>query len=122
MNILICEDDPIIAMDLAWTLEDLGHKVLGTVASSAHCLSRCAGGRPDPVPDLVTVDLTLLDGRTGLGLVEALAGLGIPSIIVSGEARLVPQPTAARAVLEKPFNEGLLARALAEVERSGPEA
>lgn len=113
MNVLVCEDDPIIAMDLSFTLEDLGHKVIGTVASSRQCLSRCAS---DP-PDLVTVDLTLLDGRTGLRLVDLLAELGIPTIIVSGEAHLVPRPTSARAVLEKPFSEALLARALADVER-----
>jgi two-component system, response regulator PdtaR len=64
------------------------------------------------------VDLTLADGRTGLGLVASLAGLGIPSIIMSGEARLVPRPTPARAVLEKPFNEGHLARAIREVEEA----
>jgi CheY-like chemotaxis protein len=113
MNVLVCEDDPIIAMDLSLTLEDLGHKVIGTVANSRQCLSRCASDRPD----LVTVDLTLLDGRTGLRLVDLLAELGIPTIIVSGEARLVPRPTSARAVLEKPFSEDLLARALADVER-----
>ncbi|MBP1807279.1 response regulator [Rubellimicrobium aerolatum] len=112
MNILICEDDPIIAMDLAWTLEELGHAVLGTVASAAQCLSRCEERRPD----LVTVDLTLIDGRTGLGLVAALAERGIPSIIVSGEARLVPRPTPALAVLEKPFREDLLARALSDLD------
>jgi CheY-like chemotaxis protein len=42
MNVLVCEDDPIIAMDLSFTLEDLGHNVVGTVASSRQCLSRCA--------------------------------------------------------------------------------
>ena len=116
MNILICEDDPVIAMDLAWTLEELGHVVMGTVTSAVQCLTRCAISRPD----LVTVDLTLTDGRTGLGLVDTLAQLGIPSIIVSGEARLVPQPTRARAVVEKPFNERLVAGALATVD-AGPK-
>lgn len=116
MNILICEDDAIIAMDLAWTLEELGHRVLGTVASSVQCLQRCSSCRPD----LVTVDLTLTDGRTGLGLVASLADLGIPSIIVSGEARLVPRPTPAHAVVEKPFNERHLAQAIRNVEGARP--
>lgn len=62
------------------------------------------------------VDLNLADGRTGLGLVNTLADLCIPSVIVSGETHTLPATTWAKAVVSKPFDENLLAQALADVE------
>ena len=67
-------------------------------------------------PDLVMVDLNLADGCTGLDLVNTLADLCIPSVIVSGETHTLPETTWAKAVVSKPFDETLLAQALAEVE------
>jgi CheY-like chemotaxis protein len=67
-------------------------------------------------PDLVMVDLNLAEGRTGLALVNTLADLCIPSVIVSGETHTLPETTWAKAVVSKPFNEAMLAQALAAVE------
>lgn len=114
MNVLICEDNAVIAMDLWWMLQELGHTVFGTVATARECLETAARTRPD----LVLVDLTLRDGMTGLDLVEALARIDIATIIISGEARLVPPTTSARAVMEKPFDEDLVALAIAKVKRA----
>ena len=112
MNILIIEDNPIIAMDLSWMLEDLGHRVCGTADTSIKGIEECAINRPD----LVMVDLNLADGRTGLTLVNTLADLCIPSVIVSGETHTLPETTWAKAVVSKPFDESLIAEALAQVE------
>ncbi|EYD78406.1 Two-component response regulator [Rubellimicrobium mesophilum DSM 19309] len=112
MNILICEDNPIIAMDLGCMLEDMGHHVCGTADTSIKGIQQCALKKPD----LVMVDLNLADGRTGLDLVNALADLCIPSVIVSGETHTLPTTTWAKAVVSKPFNEPLLTQALADVE------
>jgi hypothetical protein len=59
------------------------------------------------------VDLNLADGRTGLGLVEALAQLQVPTIIVSADAHALSKATSAKAVLGKPFDEAGLAQAVA---------
>jgi CheY-like chemotaxis protein len=112
MNILICEDNPIIAMDLSWMLEDLGHHVCGTADTAIKGMEECAFNRPD----LVMVDLNLAEGRTGLALVNTLADLSIPSVIVSGETQTLPRTTWAKAVVSKPFSEAILAQALAAVE------
>src|SRR5687768_14268489 len=112
MNILICEDNPIVAMDLGWMLQDMGHRVCGTASTSVMGMEQFALKQPD----LVVVDLKLADGRTGLGLVEALAQLHVPAIIVTGETHTVPEGTSAKAVVGKPFDEDLLGRALAMVE------
>lgn len=101
MNILICEDSPLIAMDLAETVSAQGHTVDGTVDRSTDCLERCS----ESPPDLVLCDLNLADGCTGLGLVENLAERGVPAVIVSSEASSVPSTTSAKAVVEKPVHE-----------------
>ena len=112
MNILICEDNPIIAMDLGGMLEDMGRQVCGMADTSAKGMQECARTKPD----LVMVDLNLADGRTGLDLVNKLADLCIPSVIVSGETNTLPETTWAKAVVSKPFDESLIAQALADVE------
>jgi two-component system, response regulator PdtaR len=112
VNILIIEDNPIIAMDLSWMLEDLGHHICGTADTAIKGIEECAHTRPD----LVMVDLNLADGRTGLTLVNTLAELRIPSVIVSGETHTLPPTTWAKAVVSKPFDEALIAEALAVVE------
>ncbi len=101
MNILICEDQKLIAMDLEEMLSAQGHTVEGTVDSACDCLERCAENRPD----LVVTDLNLADGPTGLGLVDALAKQGIPTVIVSSDAGSVPAGTPAKAVVKKPVHE-----------------
>jgi CheY-like chemotaxis protein len=112
MDIVICEDNPVIVLDLSWMLEDLGHHVCGTADTAIKGMEECAQHRPD----LVLVDLNLAEGRTGLALVNTLAELCIPSVIVSGETNTLPKTTWAKAVISKPFNEATLARALASVE------
>ena len=111
MKILICEDNAVIAMDLGFMLMDLGHTICGTATNSVECMEKVALTRPD----LVMVDLNLGDGLTGIGLVEALAQLGLPSVIVSGETQALITRTSAKAVLSKPFDEERLAQALAAV-------
>ena len=101
MKVLICEDNALIALDLAEMVVSSGHRVEGTVDRATDCLEQCSRTRPD----LVLSDLNLADGRTGLDLVEALADRGIPAVIVSSEANAVPPTTSAKAVLEKPVHE-----------------
>ena len=109
MRILICEDNVIIAMELEMTIEDMGYVSAGNVSRSDDCLARCK----DDGPDMVLVDVDLGDGPTGPALTKQLADLGIPSIIVSGQARsLDAEDHAADAVLTKPLIEAELREAL----------
>lgn len=110
MLILICEDNPIVALDLEMTVEDLGHISAGITRSAAECRSRCI----EQSPDLVLVDLDLADGATGLGLVDHLAASGISSVIVSGRADTIG-PTRAVDVLGKPLKVGELKKTLIKV-------
>jgi hypothetical protein len=42
MKILICEDNPIVAMDLGWMLQDMGHRVCGTASTSIKAMEQTA--------------------------------------------------------------------------------
>ncbi len=42
-NILIVEDEYVVSLDLKSTLEDLGHKVTGTVARGGRCGGKSPG-------------------------------------------------------------------------------
>ena len=60
-RIMVVEDERIIALDLAVTLEDLGHKVVGLSATGEDALARA----PSLEPDLILMDIRLggqLDG------------------------------------------------------------
>ena len=100
MKILICEDNPIIAMELGMTIEKMGHVASGYVTRSDRCMDRC---RQNP-PELVLVDIDLADGATGPALTKSLKELNILSVIVSGQTdSLRPSDHDALAVVEKPF-------------------
>ena len=119
MKVLICEENAVIALDLCWLLHEQGHTVCAVVKNTTACLEKVAECRPD----LVMVDDDLQDGLTGLSLVETLAMLGFPAMIISGEPQSVARTTSARAVLSKPFNDAHLASTMARVEQgSRPQA
>lgn len=109
--ILVCEDNPVLAMHLELIIEDAGHRPLGVAGSMRDALARCAA---EP-PDLVLVDLNLDDGFTGAELTWRLAEAGVPSIIVSGQIAMLEEPHAAAAVVEKPIRAAQLVAAMKRV-------
>ncbi len=46
-NVLICEDDPVLAADLAMTIEEAGHTVCGIFPNARDALKSAAKFRPD---------------------------------------------------------------------------
>ena len=108
--ILIVEDESVLAMQLEDMLQDLGHVVVGTVASHAAAVAAAETGRPD----LVLMDINL--GRGGNGIEAALElrrRFDLPSIFLSaylsspsikeqaqtaGPLGLVPKPYTARHI------------------------
>lgn len=63
INILVVEDDPIIAADLQDRLEELDYLVMGPVASGEEALELVKG---NPQPDLVLMDIQLEGIRDGI--------------------------------------------------------
>ena len=62
MRVLIVEDEALIAMALADSLEDAGHEVVGPAATMAEALALCEGAPPE----LAVLDINLRDGSNGV--------------------------------------------------------
>ena len=61
-EILIVEDDPVVAMDLESSVKQMGFRTVGTVSSGEEALARCAEG----CPDLVVMDIRLAGEIDGI--------------------------------------------------------
>jgi DNA-binding response OmpR family regulator len=109
VRVLIVEDEALIAMALADSLEDAGHEVVGPAATMAEALALCDGAAAPP--ELAVLDINLGDGSSGVDVARALMERwGVPSIFASAqvaEARrargialgCIPKPYAAQTVL-----------------------
>jgi two-component system, response regulator PdtaR len=82
MRILIVEDEALIAMVLADSLEDAGHEVMGPAATMAEALALCEA----MTPELALLDIDLGDGSSGVDVARALfERWGVLSIFASGQ-------------------------------------
>lgn len=77
-RVLIVEDEFLIAMELAATLEAHGFEVLGPVASVDKALQALEGERPDAV----VLDLNL-QGKAATEVAGKLRELDVPFVIAS---------------------------------------
>ena len=102
-RILVIEDEALVAMELRFVLEDLGHQVIGTVADarSARRLVQ------ESDVDLALVDIHLSDGPTGIALGRELAQeLGVTVLFMTANPGMVRNGVAgAIGVLSKPTDE-----------------
>ena len=98
-EVLVVEDDALIAMFIGDALADAGCTVRGPLDSVADALSFLAAARPDAV----LLDCLLADGGAA-PVALALAGAGIPVALLTGADR-ADLDAALRAVprLAKPF-------------------
>jgi DNA-directed RNA polymerase specialized sigma24 family protein/CheY-like chemotaxis protein len=101
-DVLIIEDEPVIAADIEALVRELGHKVTGVAATRAE--ARAAVARH--APGLVLADIQLADGSSGIDAVkDILAQLDVPVIFITAfPERLLtgerPEPT---FLITKPF-------------------
>ena len=79
-DVLIIEDEPMIAMDLEGIVEGLGHRV--TAVARTHSEAVTATNKEKP--GLVLADIQLADGSSGLDAVnEMLASFAVPVIFIT---------------------------------------
>lgn len=79
-NILIVEDEHIVALDLKMSLEDLGHHVVATVAFGEEVLENASRHRPD----LVLMDIKLAGAMRGTEAAQLVHNqLQLPVIFLS---------------------------------------
>jgi len=99
-NILIVEDEPLIAMMLEDFLESLGHTVIASCDTVAAALGHVeAGGF-----DVAILDVQLKDGEKVWPVADRLVEKGKPFVLATG-GHVEPPPAqhAAVPVLAKPY-------------------
>lgn len=98
MHVLILEDDVLIALDLAATIEEFGATVAGP-AHTAHQAEKIIAARR---PDLALLDFQL-NGHTSEAIADHLSGMGVPVVLITGHGRLnLPDRLREGIVLPKP--------------------
>lgn len=110
-RVLVMEDEPMIAMLLAELLTEMGADVCaveGTEAGGVAAAARCA-------PHLMIVDDKLGQGSGVSAVEQILRGGFVPHVFVSGntlrDRRLDPRAV----VIQKPFTNKVLSRAINQV-------
>jgi CheY-like chemotaxis protein len=114
-DVLIVEDDPIIALDFEDTLLGFGVKTVRAAGTVATALDMIA----DRAPDFALLDVGLIREKS-FAIAERLDALNIPFVFVTGysaEVRL-PPAFADRPRLPKPYSSDAL-RALFKRPSSG---
>jgi CheY-like chemotaxis protein len=104
-DVLIVEDDPIIALDFEDTILGFGVKTVRTAGSVARALEMIA----DRAPDFALLDVGLVREKS-FAIAERLAQLAIPLAFVTGygaDVRL-PAAFADRPRLPKPYSTDAL--------------
>ena len=101
-DVLIIEDEPVIAADIEALVRDLGHKVLDIAATRGEAREAVARH----TPGLVLADIQLADGSSGIDAVKDILGrFDVPVIFITAfPERLLtgerPEPT---FLITKPF-------------------
>ena len=101
-DVLIIEDEPLIAFDLEGLVESLGHKVLGIARTHAEAVSLAKAKRPG----LILADIQLADGSSGLDAVnELLKAFEVPVIFITAypERFLTGERPEPAFLIAKPF-------------------
>jgi ActR/RegA family two-component response regulator len=115
-RMIIVEDAPLIALDLAETMKDLGFDVRATAFTHEQALAEIS----QAMPDFAVIDLHLGmagDGRGGEALLSMLSARGCRCLVFSGDedaCRRVAEDYPHVSVLSKPAQPSMLAR---EIER-----
>ncbi|MBS0504526.1 MAG: response regulator [Proteobacteria bacterium] len=112
-DVLIIEDEPIIAMDLETIVRDLGHDVTGVAVTRDEAVAQAKARRPG----LVLADIQLADDSSGIDAVkDILAEFSVPVIFITAfPERLLtgerPEPT---FLITKPFQRSTVKAAIAQ--------
>ena len=108
LKVLVLDDEPMILMDLVFSLEDLG-----AVALDARSVADALGWIEREPPDVAILDVNLGRGATCKPVAERLRAMGVPFLLHSGDldrqgvgvasmsAPIVPKPTPGHIVIRR---------------------
>jgi two-component system, response regulator PdtaR len=108
LQILVVEDDSLVAMLLVETLAEMGHDVCAVEATEAGAVRAALRCRPD----LIIVDAQLRQGNGVSAIDEILRSGFVPHLFITGDTKKVLAQRSDAVALEKPFREPELAQAI----------
>lgn len=120
-QVLVIEDEPIIALDIAGILKDMGHDVIGVAATSDQAVALAQARNPS----LVLADVQLEDGSTGIeAATKILEMLSVPIVFVTAypERLLTGERIEPAFLVSKPFEPQTLEVAVSQALLCGAEA
>jgi CheY-like chemotaxis protein len=111
LNILIVEDEMLVAVELGFIVRDAGCREVGHAMSSAEAVALARSLRPD----LALVDVHLRDGPTGIEVARRIAEDcgGVALFMTANVKRLPADFAGACGVIGKPYSEANVRAALA---------
>ncbi len=101
-DVLIIEDEPLIAMDIESLVQSLGHSVNGVARTHAEAIAAVKKKQPG----LVLADIQLADGSSGLDAVnEMLDSFSVPVVFITAypERLLTGERPEPAFLITKPF-------------------
>ena len=110
-RILIVEDEPLVAFDNEYMLQDAGYEVVATVDSFA----AAAQAIESEEIDLVLTDISLAGEGDGVDVARAATRKGVAVLFVSGHCGAEAQGLAL-GCLAKPYTERVLLGALEAID------
>lgn len=112
-TVLVIEDEPIIAFDIAGIVTEMGHRVVATAATKSEAVAAAR----EKNPALILADIQLDDGSSGIDAVsEILASTDVPVIFVTAfpERLLTGEKTEPTFLVTKPFEPDVLKITIAQ--------
>ena len=106
-DVLIIEDEPLIAMDIEQMVESLGHRVVGTARTHQEATAMFKAARPR----MILADIQLADGSSGIDAVnEILKTSSVPVIFITAfpERLLTGERPEPAFLVTKPFNPDMV--------------
>lgn len=106
-DVLIIEDEPLVAMDLETAMQEIGHRIIGIASTRSEALEVARARRPG----LVLADIQLADGSSGIDAVnDMLAAFQAPVIFVTAfpERLLTGERPEPAFLITKPFDPNVV--------------
>jgi CheY-like chemotaxis protein len=103
-DVLIIEDEILIALDLEQLVENLGHRTIGIARTRAEAIALSKGKRPG----LILADIQLADGSSGLEAVnDLLNSFEVPVIFITAhpERFLTGERPEPAFLISKPYQQ-----------------
>ncbi|MCD2177953.1 response regulator [Rhizobium sp. C1] len=107
-EVMIIEDEPLIALDIEQMVEELGHTVIGIARTHSEAVKLYA----ETKPKLVLADIQLADGSSGIDAVNDIleSDSSIPVIFITAfpERLLTGERPEPAFLVTKPFNPDMV--------------